>query len=220
MAYSISAEDWPGLGHIIDHVLDEYISNGASFPLIEIPPLMNSPRSLHILTACFDNSSFHTGTSQPASGPRCICPSADVCSSLCTIPPAVCARRVPRCLLGCLVDVPRRPRTKIVVGAPALGFCTPSAAQYAPSIFITVILGFTALWIGPELLFSSSDVVELLRKLNEIFVRTSQGAGGDYLRVMIRSLKSGGEQEALDRLKLVRLALAKYYGRCTGGPSG
>lgn len=61
--------------------------------------------------------------------------------------------------------------------------------------------------------------MELLRKLDEIFVRTSQGAGGDYLRVMIRSL-SGGEQEALDRLKLVRLALAKYYGRCTGGPSG
>lgn len=28
MSYSISAEDWPGLGRIIDAVLDEYIQNG------------------------------------------------------------------------------------------------------------------------------------------------------------------------------------------------
>ena len=33
MAYYISAEDWPGLGRVIDRVLEEYIQNGISFPL-------------------------------------------------------------------------------------------------------------------------------------------------------------------------------------------
>jgi nuclear pore complex protein Nup85 len=55
----------------------------------------------------------------------------------------------------------------------------------------------------------------LLQKLEEIFIRTSQGSGDDYLSVLRRTTKSGGDKEALERLKTVRVALARYFARCT-----
>jgi nuclear pore complex protein Nup85 len=63
------------------------------------------------------------------------------------------------------------------------------------------------------LLFSSSGALLLLQKLEEIFTRTSQGAGPDYLAVLTRVLKGRSEKEALERLKTVRLALARYFAR-------
>lgn len=67
------------------------------------------------------------------------------------------------------------------------------------------------------MLFSTAGAGELFQKLDEIFTRTSQGAGEDYLSVLIRVSpeQAGGEQAALHRLKTVRLALAKYFARCT-----
>lgn len=65
------------------------------------------------------------------------------------------------------------------------------------------------------MLFSTLEATELLRRLEEIFVRTSQGSGDDYLAILTRTIKGGGEREALDRLKMARLALAKYFARCT-----
>jgi nuclear pore complex protein Nup85 len=55
----------------------------------------------------------------------------------------------------------------------------------------------------------------MLQKLNEIFIRASQGSGDDYLIVLSRTLKGGGETEALERLRGVRLALVRYFARCT-----
>lgn len=43
---------------------------------------------------------------------------------------------------------------------------------------------------------------------------TMQGAGSDYLPILIRMLKNGDEAKALQRLQIVRLALARYYAKC------
>lgn len=55
----------------------------------------------------------------------------------------------------------------------------------------------------------------LLQKLEEIFIQTSQGAGSDYLAVLIRVLRGKGEKEALERLRTVRIAIAQYFARCS-----
>ncbi len=64
------------------------------------------------------------------------------------------------------------------------------------------------------MLFTSDDACLLLRKLEEICSRTAQGAGPDYLSIYTRTTKSKDEKHALQRLQIVRLALAKYYARC------
>ena len=68
--------------------------------------------------------------------------------------------------------------------------------------------------LAPTLLFPSASASLLLQKLEEIFVRSSQGAGDDYLAVLTRVIGGKGEKEALERLKTVRLALAHYFARC------
>ena len=70
------------------------------------------------------------------------------------------------------------------------------------------------------MLFTSKNVGLLLRKVEEVYTRTSQGSGEDYLSVLVKIIRSssgkgiGGEKEALNKLKTVRLALAKYLARC------
>lgn len=70
--------------------------------------------------------------------------------------------------------------------------------------------------LGPteDMLFSPEDAHILLRKLEEICSRTAQGSGSDYLSILARTTKNKDEKQALQRLQTVRLALAKYYGRC------
>ncbi len=68
---------------------------------------------------------------------------------------------------------------------------------------------------APELLFSSSGASMLLQKLEEIFIRTSYGAGADYLSVLLRVIRGTGDREGLGRLKTVRWALAHYFARCS-----
>lgn len=65
------------------------------------------------------------------------------------------------------------------------------------------------------LLFAYSEAVELLQKLEEIFMRAEQGSGDDYLTVLRRTIRGGGNKEALNHLKTVRLGLARYFARCT-----
>jgi nuclear pore complex protein Nup85 len=71
------------------------------------------------------------------------------------------------------------------------------------------------LFAEPALLISNQGTIELLRKIEEISIRSSQGSGRDYLSVLQRVMPGAGETEALDRLKTVRLALARYIARCT-----
>lgn len=68
---------------------------------------------------------------------------------------------------------------------------------------------------GPSLLFPLASATELLRKLEEICTRANQGAGEDYLHLLMKKLKATTEQGALEYLKSVRLALAKYFARCS-----
>ncbi|KIM44830.1 hypothetical protein M413DRAFT_442797 [Hebeloma cylindrosporum] len=86
----------------------------------------------------------------------------------------------------------------------------------APTSWWAVVLcdSVQLLQYSPALLFTSSGASLLLQKLEEIFVRASQGAADDYLSVLVRVLRVRGEKEALERLKTVRLALARYFGRC------
>jgi nuclear pore complex protein Nup85 len=70
------------------------------------------------------------------------------------------------------------------------------------------------------MLFSLADVALLLRKMEELHIRASQGSGEDYLAVLMTLIRVGSgkgvgsEKEALNRLKSVRLGLAKYFARC------
>lgn len=65
-----------------------------------------------------------------------------------------------------------------------------------------------------EMLFAPEDACVLLSKLEEICSRAAQGAGPDYLSVLARTTKNKDEKQALQRLQIVRLALARYYARC------
>ena len=67
------------------------------------------------------------------------------------------------------------------------------------------------------MLYSSSGAVELLKRLEEVHSGASQGAGDDYLSVLMVTMKGSNsdENEALQRLKSARLSLAKYYAKCT-----
>lgn len=81
------------------------------------------------------------------------------------------------------------------------------------SCFIKPTQNLRDIFLAPALLFSSSAASLLLQRLEDIFTRTSQGAGADYLSVLTRVIKSKSEREALDQLKTVRIALARYFAR-------
>lgn len=65
------------------------------------------------------------------------------------------------------------------------------------------------------LLFSYANACILLQHLEEVIARTDQGSSDEYLRVLISKLGCGGTTKALRALQGVRLALAKYFARCT-----
>ncbi|KAG5641793.1 hypothetical protein DXG03_004179 [Asterophora parasitica] len=180
VAYCISAEDWPGLAHVVDRVLEEYLSSGAaafasyaSAIAPSVQELRNRPSNqgifAHRLQFAVRYAHFHQLREEQEF--------QDAASDLLAI----------------------------------------FREGLAPKSWWAVLLcdSVPLLQHGPSLFFSSASASELLRKLEEIFVRTSQGAGDEYLSVLIRTVQGGGEKEALERLRLVRLALAKYFARCT-----
>lgn len=56
--------------------------------------------------------------------------------------------------------------------------------------------------------------------MEEVHIRASQGSGEDYLAILMKIVRTGtgkgvgSEKDALNKLKSVRLALAKYFARC------
>ena len=64
------------------------------------------------------------------------------------------------------------------------------------------------------MLFKPEEAFLLLTKLEEIYTKATQGCGPDYLAVISRVIKSRDERHTLQKLQIVRLALAKYYARC------
>jgi nuclear pore complex protein Nup85 len=66
-------------------------------------------------------------------------------------------------------------------------------------------------YTGVNLLFTTAGARELLKRLEEVFMAASQGAGEDYLAILSRSIQNVRETDALDRLRSVRLAIARYF---------
>lgn len=71
------------------------------------------------------------------------------------------------------------------------------------------------LFIDDIMPFDVLEVFELLRRLEEVQTRVAQGSGTEYLGILMRQLQKGGEKEALRQLESVRLALARYFARCS-----
>ncbi|KAF9461545.1 nucleoporin Nup85-like protein [Collybia nuda] len=180
VSYCTSAEDWPGLGRVVDRVLDEYIVSGpenfSQYALAIAPSvqeLYDQPSShgifVHRLMFAVRYAHFHRLLEQQE-----------------------------------LQDA-------------SLDLIAIFHDDLAPKSWWAVLLYDSVRLLQHEsaLLFSSSDALGLLRKLEEVFVRTSQGSGEDYLSVLVKTIKGGGEKEAIDQLNVVRLALARYFARCT-----
>ncbi|TFK17557.1 hypothetical protein FA15DRAFT_675993 [Coprinopsis marcescibilis] len=179
-SYSTSAENWTGLGRIVDYVLEEYIQRGPQ-PFIEyasaiapiIPTLTNQPK----INGVF----YHR---------------------------MIFAARYARLheLLG---------RHEFVEAA--LDIVTIFQEDVAPSSWWAVVLcdSVPLLEYEPRLLFSSPQASLLLLKLEEVIARASHGASTEYLSTLLRTIPNGNTNAALHRLQVVRLALARYFARCT-----
>ena len=66
--------------------------------------------------------------------------------------------------------------------------------------------------------FTYSNACLLLRHLEEISLRTKLGCGSDYLAVLARIVQVQSPQDALKRLDVLRLVLARYLARCISKP--
>ncbi|KAF8892121.1 nucleoporin Nup85-like protein [Infundibulicybe gibba] len=179
ISYCTSAEDWLGLGRVVDRVLDEYIYHGsadfskyASAIAPSIQDLQHHPTArgvfFHRLMFAAHYAHFHQ----------------------------------------MLVSQELQ--------EAAFDLVTMFHDQVVPKSWWAILLcdSVALLQHVPLLLFPSSGALELLSRLDEIFTRTSQGCGVDYLAILMKTTKMRGEKEALERLKIVRLALAKYFARC------
>ncbi|KAF6753070.1 Nup85 nucleoporin-domain-containing protein [Ephemerocybe angulata] len=178
-SYCTSAEDWIGLGHIIDYVLEEYVEGSPSFVehASAIAPISQKlgPRSnvggvfFHRLLFCTRYARFH--------------------------------------------ELLQRQD----FSEAAFDLVSIFQSDVAPTAWWAVVLcdAVQLLDYEPALLFSSAQASMLLRKLEEISVRVAHGAGSDYLGVLVRMCDGKDESEALKRLKLVRLSLARYFAKCT-----
>lgn len=179
VSYSISAEDWFGLGRIVDRVLEEYLLSG---PQIFARFTSEIAPSLHEIGTC-------TGLQ------------------------GVFLHRL---MFAIRYSQFHRLRLQHDFRDAASDLVVLLRDDVAPKSWWAILLcdSVELLQQGPALLFSPASATELLKKLEELSTRTSQGYGRDYLSVLLRRMKSGGEKEALEHMKTVRLALAKYFARC------
>ncbi|KAI0343020.1 hypothetical protein BDW22DRAFT_1329132 [Trametopsis cervina] len=182
VAYSSSAEDWPGLGRIVDRVLDEYLIEGpANFARL-VANIAPSLQSLRRQQSSVANGVF-----------------------------------IYRLMFAVRFAEFHQRRLNGEMQDAAVDLISMLKDDIAPKSWWAVILSDSVdlLQHGDELLFTSDDVYLLLTKLEEISTRASQGAGPDYLAMVARTTKGKDEKHALQRLQIVRLALAKYYARCS-----
>lgn len=180
VAYATSAEDWPGLGRVVDCVLEEYFAQDpAGFARL----VANIAPSLHTLRA--QQESIASGVF------------------------------VYRLMFAVRLAEFHQRRLNGELHEAAFDVVAMLRDDIAPKAWWAVVLSEAVeLLQNDELLFSSEDACILLRRLEEVCTRSAQGAGPDYLAVLARTTKSKDEKGALQRLQIVRLALAKYYARC------
>ncbi|KAF5343825.1 hypothetical protein D9757_013915 [Collybiopsis confluens] len=182
ISYSLSAEDWPGLGRIIDTVLQEYVQYGPAVFADHASKIGPSLDQLH--------SDSRTG--------------------------GIFTQRLTFAVRYSHIH---KLRLQQDYSAAASDLITLLRDEIAPRSWWPVLLcdSLEFLQYGPKLLFSSADVLQLLQKLEEIVIRSSQGSGEDYLPILVETGKGGGEKEALEKLRTVRLAIARYLARYTVG---
>ncbi|OBZ66762.1 Nuclear pore complex protein Nup85 [Grifola frondosa] len=180
VSYCVSAEDWPGLGHVVDRVLDEYIARG---PEQFARLVANIAPTLHSLRADTGAGAHEVFVYRLAFAVRFA---------------EFHRRRINGELQDAATDVVAMFREEV-----------------APKSWWAVLLcdAVELLQYGGGMLFAPHDACLLIHKLEEIHVRTAQGAKEDYLAILAK-LSKGGDKHALQRLQVVRLALVKYYARC------
>ncbi|KAH6910043.1 Nup85 nucleoporin-domain-containing protein [Coprinopsis sp. MPI-PUGE-AT-0042] len=178
-SYCISAEDWFGLGHIVDHVLEEYVAHG-SRPFMEyasaIAPILQTLGRQAGVSGVF----FH------------------------------------RMIFAIRYAQLHELLTRDDFGEAAAALVAIFHEDVAPTAWWAVVLcdSVQLLEYQPKLLFTSANASLLLRKLEDVVAKVSQGASSDFLSLLARTM-SGDEKAALQRLQVVRLALARYFARCT-----
>nr|GAT45669.1 predicted protein [Mycena chlorophos] len=180
VTYCCSAEDWQGLGRVVDCLLDEYVASGPS--------------------------TF----AQYAS---------DIAPSLQNLDPQHASSQgvfIHRLMFAVRYSNFQQLRTKHdQLQNAALDLVAMFRDDVAPKSWWAVLLcdAVDLLQYPTMLLFPPSGAAELLNKLEEIFTRSAQGSGADYLDILTRTIRGGGNKEALERLKTVRLAMARYFAR-------
>ncbi|KAJ6518778.1 Nup85 nucleoporin-domain-containing protein [Mycena sanguinolenta] len=179
VSYCSSAEDWRGLGRVVDRVLDEYITSGPT----------SFAQYASDIAPSLQNINIHHPSSEGVF--------------------------VHRLMFAVRYSNFQHLRAKHDLQNAALDMVAMFRDDVVPKSWWAVTLcdAVDLLEFRPLLLFSATGAAELLGKLEEIFVRSSQGSGGDYLDILARTIPGGGQKEALDRLKTVRLALARYFAR-------
>ncbi|TFK60439.1 hypothetical protein BDN72DRAFT_939980 [Pluteus cervinus] len=178
VSYSISAEDWVGLGRIVNQVLEEYTLSGPkqfTEYALSVAPTVQEMHNQAMVHGVF----------------------------------------VHRMIFAVRYAHFNQMRERGEVQNAAAELIAIFRDDVAPKSWWVVLLrdSIELLQYGTSLLFSTSEATLLLQKLEEIFIRTSQGSGDEYLIILMRTLQATGEEPALDRLKIVRLALAKYFAK-------
>jgi len=179
ISYYTSAEDWTGVGRVVDLMLAKSLSAGPKdfvTSVLEIPPALQHPSSYGQLNTrrrlafLVKYAEFHT-----------------------------------RWIAGDIQDA-------------AWDIVTMFREELVPKSWWGILLKQAGelLVHDPEVMpFDVSEVFELLRRLEEVQTRAAQGSGLGYLSALVMQIEKGGEREALRHLESVRLALARYFARCS-----
>jgi len=221
ISYYTSAEDWPGVGRIVDLILSQSIVDGPSLdeiwlcgssngidcagpadfvasvldmtPALKCPPSYGQSIFQRRLSFLVRYAEFHkhwsNGDIQDAAG--------DVVSMFRD-------ELVPKSWWGVLL---KQAGELLLQDRTSTSKALPRRHELA--------LTWTRLLVAEIMPFEVLEVFELLRRLEELQTRAAQGSGPEYLSALIRQLGNGGEREALRQLESVRLALARYFARCS-----
>ncbi|KAI5895131.1 uncharacterized protein SCHCODRAFT_02618667 [Schizophyllum commune H4-8] len=181
ISYCKSAEDWAGLGRVIDRILNEYIAHGPDAFV----------RCASQVAPSLQEWALH-GESRGVFMHRLMF--------------AVCyARFHDFRAAGQLQDAASELVAMLQEGV-------------APRAWWAVLLSDSAelLQHDQALLFSQDGALQILRTMNEVSTRALQGGEDEYLDVL-RRVQKGDTKDVARRLKVVRLALAKYFAQYNVG---
>jgi len=176
IAYLTSAEDWRGLGNVVDRVLAKYVTEGPE---------------LFIRYASDITSSLQDLYGQPG----------------------LHAVYIHHLMFAVQYAQFHQYLKKKELASAASHLLAMFHEDLAPKSWWAVLLCdmVDVLRLCPTLLLPSWGAREVLAKMEEIVVRSSQGSGDDYLGIL---RKITGENDVMERLRTARLVLARHFARC------